>query len=309
MTSTMRHRHKTADEQDAKPEVFGPSEAETRQFGGGAVQAAQAAQFRQMMKAKVDAVSETVQRATSLFQNAIINEMLATKEGKGADKLIDTMVGIVISQLSGGFAKFLANGVKFLEQILKEALKQSGKGALGGKAKPANERELINEIVSVANHAADAFVSHAKALIDSMPDDQAVADMRTLSALRSSPAVREESFADSAQDGQVERGAENLFLEAAGAPITGPAEAEAMATAMLQSYKAERINVFDTIGERNDAVQDALSGSSAKQIKQAEKNTGLDESVETDKSERKRATDLTNPIVPPSGSSQEEPVS
>jgi hypothetical protein len=271
-----------------------------------------AGQFRQLMKAKVASVQTTVHQAAELFQNAILADKLVDKEANGsADMLLDKIVGIVISQLSGGFAKFLANELKFLEKALKEILKMVGKGAYANeKKKPADEKDLIDQVIAVAEEAGRFFVSKAKPLIDAMPDDQAAADMRMLSAVRSSPAVREESFEDDPQDGDVERGVENLFLESAGAPVTGDGQAEALAFSMLQTYKLERVRVFDTIGQRNDVLHDAMSGRSAAQIKQAERDIGMDESIQADKAERRRASELTNPIVPPRGkSSEEEPVS
>ena len=205
-------------------------------------------------------------------------------------------MGIVISHLSGTFAKTLALGTKFLQESLKQSLKFVGKGAFQGKHKQPSELELIQDIVAAANQAAHTFVEKATLLVDFMPDAEAAADARMLVALKASPAVEEESFEDDRDDGQVARGAENQFLEAAGAPVTGPAEAEGLAVAMMQSYKAERIHLFSTIGERTSATKDALSDRGVRQIKDAEKRTNLEESVNADKAERKRASELHNPM-------------
>lgn len=305
--STMKRSHKKGDELDAKPVVFGPSDSETRQFGGDglALQKAQAAQFREIMKAKMDRVAATVYLAMDLFQNAVTAEKLAVKEGDAADTLIDVMVGLVISELTGGLAKAIANEMQVLRTVSKQALKAAAKGAIGSARRPTTERELADSIVAAAMGAARTFANEAKSLIDSMPDDQAAGDMQMLAALKSSPAVREESFRNSPQDGEVARGAENLFLEAAGAPATGDAQAEALAIQMLQTYKAERIHILQGVSERSHAVEDTLSGVSVRQIKEAEERTGVDQSVKADRAERKRASELVNPIVPPIGSDRE----
>ena len=287
-------------------ELLGPSDREQR-GKNKAEEKALATSYKRTMKAKLDGVKTTVAQAGELFQQVMRDEKLAEEEGHGGNKLAEMMVSIIISELSGGFAKFLANGVKGLDKIVKEALKATAKGALA-KDKPPNESELMNEILKAANIAARDFVEKAKELVDTMPDDQAAADMRMLTALEGSPAVKEESFEDDAQDGSVARGVENQFLESAGAPITGPAEAEAMASALVQTYKSERISVFQNIGKRNEAVDDALSGRSGKEVEKAEKEVGLDEEVKADKNERKRASELTNPVVPtPEEAKQEDP--
>lgn len=304
-TTTKTRSANDKDDPRSMDEILGPSDREQR-GKNRAEEKALATSYRRTMKSKIEGVKQTVYMAGELFQSAILSAKMEEKEGHGADKLIETMISVVISQLSGGFAKFLASGVKGLELVVKEALKATAKGARGKDKRPS-EKQLVDEIVIAANAAADGFVEKAKALIDTMPDDQAAADMRMLTALLGSPAVKEESFEDDAQDGQVARGVENEFLETAGAPITGPAEAEAIAGAMLQSYKAERIHVFNTVSQRNVAIDDAMSGSGG-QIEKAEKDTGLEGDVKADKKERARASELTNPVIPPHGS-EEEPVS
>jgi hypothetical protein len=309
-TTTKTRSANEKDDPRSMDEILGPSDREQRGKGKNkAEEKALATSYKRTMKAKIDDVKETVFRAGELFQQVMHDEKLAEEEGHGGNKLVETMVGIVISQLSGGFAKFLTSGIKGLELVIKEALKATAKGAMA-KDKPPNESELVTEILKAANLAALGFVEKAKDLVDTMPDDQAAADMRMLTALEGSPAVKEESFEDDAQDGNVARGVENQFLETAGAPLTGPAESEAMAAVMVQTYKAERIWVFDKVGKRNEAVDDALSGGSGKEVEKAEKEVGLDESVKADKNERKRASNLTNPVVPtPEEAKQEDPES
>lgn len=307
-TATKSRSGTDRDDPRSVDEILGPSDREKR-GNNRAEEKALATSYKRTMKAKLGSVTGTVAMAAELFQQVMKDEKLAEEEGHGGNKLVETMVSIVISELSGGFAKFLANGVEGLDKIVKEALKATAKGALA-KDKPTNESELVNEILRAANAAALGFVDKAQALVDAMPDDQAAADMRMLTALEGSPAVKEESFEDDAQDGSVARGVENQFLEAAGAPITGPAESESIAAALVQTYKAERINVFHNVGKRNEAVDAALSGRSGKEVEKGEKEIGLDESVKADKHERKRASDLTNPVVPtPEEAKQQDPQS
>jgi hypothetical protein len=168
------------------------------------------------------------------------------------------------------------------------------KSAAKGHHQGGGELELIDNIVSTAKVAADRFVQVAHGLIDAVPVEQAAADMRMLSATMGAPGVEEASEGDGPDAGSVKRGVENQFLEAAGAPLTGPAQAETMATEMLRTYKAERIKAFDTPSEQAESVQSALKDPAKKEIPAAEERTGMAQDVRADKSERQRASDVGN---------------
>jgi hypothetical protein len=60
---------------------------------------AQAGQFKEAMKRKLDGVVTTVAQATNLFQAAMLGEKLADKSHGPGDALIDIVVGIVFSEL------------------------------------------------------------------------------------------------------------------------------------------------------------------------------------------------------------------
>lgn len=272
-----RHRQRRAAQRNEQP----MNEAEK----------AQAGQFKEAMKRKIEGVSTTVAQASELFQSALLREKLGDKPHKATDRLVDVVINVLVSQLGTALKNFVGGGA--IGGIVKQAIsvvKSAAKGAHG----PGGELETIDNIVSTAKTAADRFVEVFQNLVDAMPVEQASADMKLLNVTKQSPAVEEAAEADSPEAGNVTRGVENQFLEAAGAPVTGPAEAEALATAMLREYKAERISYFDTPSGSAGAVKEALADKAPGEIGDAEKRTGLDKDVQADKTERERASAVGN---------------
>jgi hypothetical protein len=250
-----------------------------------------AEQFKDAMKHKAEGVATTVAQATTLFQSAMLQEKLAKKPSKLTDPLVDYVIGILFKQLGNALANFVGGGA--IGTVVKQALAIVKSAAKGAHA-PGGELETINNIVSTANVAATRFVECFQSLVDTIPLEKAATDMKLLNATKAAPGVEDAKEADIEDAGSVEHGVESQFLEAAGAPITGPAEAEAMATVMLQEYKVQRIHYFETPTETAGGVDEVLSDKAPGQISNAEEKTGLSKSVSIDKYERSRASNVGN---------------
>jgi hypothetical protein len=252
---------------------------------------AQAGQFREAMKGKIEAVQTTVSEAAELFQSAIIAEKLAPKAHKPADRLIDLIIGVVFTQI-GNFAKDLVGGGP-IGAVVKQAVSLI-KSAAKADHPPGGEKEVIDQIVSCANQAAGQFVVNATQLLDTLPVDQSAGDLQLLQATKNAPSVQAAKVGDSPLQGNIEHGIENEFLEATGAPSTGGAAAEAMATEMLRTYKAARIEFFDGPSGQSAAIREVLSDSAPGEIARAETADGLADSIYADKAERARASAVSN---------------
>jgi hypothetical protein len=250
-----------------------------------------AAQFKEAMKHKAEGVTTTVAQATTLFQSALLHEKLAPKPYKLTDTLVDYVIGILFKQLGNALSNFVGAGV--IGTIVKQSLAIVKSAAKGSHA-PGGEMETIDNIVSTANVASDRFVTCFQSLVDTMSIEQAASDMKLLNATKASPGVDDAKEADIEDAGSVEHGVENQFLEAAGAPITGPAEAEAMATVMLREYKVQRVFYFETPAGAAGAVKEVLSDKAPGEISNAEDRTGLSKTINADKYERNRASNVGN---------------
>lgn len=274
------------------------------------------------MRRKIEGVKGSVDLAGKLFLRAMLNETLSDEDGSSAGPIVQFILEMVFSEITGGLSKAIfalakdvakesaeaawemgigtvsrswkemgtaESGVKRAFAGSKSAMKASMHDSGDGGTKA--EAALLDLILSAMTKAADKFVDRAIPALASIPDEQAAADYQLLGATKSAPGVHEAAMGDSDTQGNVESGIEDQFLEAAGAPVTGGAEAEKLAVNMLRYYKAERIKVFH--GHKvADKVQDALGDPSVGEVKKAEKQIGEDAGVNADARQRERASDV-----------------
>lgn len=290
-----------------------------RQAAANPAQAAEAAAYKESMRRKVEHVKTTVAVAGQLFLKAMVSDLGKGEPSDGAGQFVQLILDMVFSELTGGLSKLLFKiakdvakaeaeaawdqGVSAASRVWKEteqseaALKRatgfakSGmKSAMKGQH-PGGEEALIDAIVNASNAAARQFVDRASAVVASIPNEEAAADFRLLNETKKAPGVHEAKMSDSEEEGDVEKGIEDQYLEASGAPLTGHAEAERLAVNMLRLYRAERINYF-VGGERANKVQEAITDPSVGAIKKAEQETGLDGEVRADRRQRERASQV-----------------
>ena len=291
-----------------------------RQRGSSPMQEAQAALFKGELRRKLELVPGTVAHAVNLFQKAIIHDLIGKDSASDAgEAIVQFVLELIFAELTGGIGKWLgkiakkvadeeakmawAQGISAVpkawgeSEIADSAYKRSiaaGKQFVKAeaKARAVGEEQLIEMIITAANEGARKFVDEGRAAIDAIPVEQAATDMQLLEATKHSPAVHDAKAFDSHDEGAVENGIENQFLEAAGAPVTGGASAEALAIAMLRVYRAERLKAFPAL-EQAGRLQHVMKDPSPGEIRDAEKRVGLADQIYIDKRERDRASDVT----------------
>jgi hypothetical protein len=280
----------------------------------------QAAAFRETMRRKIESVKGLVDLSTKLFLSVMLSEQMSDEDGSGAGPIVQFIVEMAFSEITGGLSKAIFALAKDVakesaeaawemglasvsrswketaaaERGLKQAFAVEKSGAKAsmhdnGDGGTKAELALIHMICGAMVSAAEKFVDKALPALDSIPDEQAAADYQLLGATKKAPGVHEAAMGDSAEQGNVEKGIEDQFLEAAGAPVTGGAEAEKIAVNMLRYYKAQRVTVFHGL-KVADKVQETLADPAPEEIKKAEKNLKEERSIKAEGRQRDRAS-------------------